>query len=227
VSRPAWSPDGRRIAVETRGANRLPGAPRLVKYPGLQEPAWSPDGTRLVGTSGYGWQVFIVTLRTGGFRKIYENSAGHQEFADPAWSPDGRRIALVSEHGLIWYDVEHHKMLWGQATVPRIGVENPAWSPGGKRLAFDDGWFAACESVDPGRYPCSIWVGEADGSHAHRIATNAFDPTWSPDGRQIAFARLVAKGNTEIFVMNADGSRLRRLTFNPGRDVDPTWQPLR
>ena len=100
--------------------------------------------------------------------------------------------------------------------------------PDRENAALNSGrtWRRPC-AVPTKRNPCSIWVGEADGSHPRRIATNAFDPAWSPDGRQIAFARPVAKGNTEIYVINADGSRPRRLTVNSGLDLAPTWQPLR
>ena len=49
-------------------------------------------------------------------------------------------------------------------------------------------------------------------------------PAWSPDGRRIAFASG-RDGNFEIYVINADGSRQRRLTRNTGRDVGPVWSP--
>ena len=51
-----------------------------------------------------------------------------------------------------------------------------------------------------------------------------FAPAWSPDGRRIAFASG-RDGNFEIYVINADGSRQRRLTRNTGRDVGPVWSP--
>jgi TolB protein len=47
------------------------------------------------------------------------------------------------------------------------------------------------------------------------------DPSWSPDGRRIAFA----KGGSEIYTMNVDGTGLTRLTDNPGHDNRPTWSP--
>ena len=45
-------------------------------------------------------------------------------------------------------------------------------------------------------------------------------PAWSPDGRKIAFG-----GDGEIYVMNADGRGLRRLTRNPASDGSPAWSP--
>ena len=51
-----------------------------------------------------------------------------------------------------------------------------------------------------------------------------FLPAWSPDGKRLA---LVSNrdGNSEIYVMNADGSSPRRLTNHPMIDVTPTWSP--
>jgi Tol biopolymer transport system component len=49
-------------------------------------------------------------------------------------------------------------------------------------------------------------------------------PTWSPDGTQIAFRRRI-DGNSEIFVMNSDGSNVRQLTDDPAFDGDPNWSP--
>jgi TolB protein len=51
-------------------------------------------------------------------------------------------------------------------------------------------------------------------------------PSWSPDGRLIAFASTEQRdGNAEVYVMNADGSDERRLTNNPADDSHPHWSP--
>jgi dipeptidyl aminopeptidase/acylaminoacyl peptidase len=47
---------------------------------------------------------------------------------------------------------------------------------------------------------------------------------WSPDGGRIAFTSY-RDGNAEIYLMNADGSGVRRLTGNPADDTEPTWSP--
>src|SRR4029077_15008132 len=46
------------------------------------------------------------------------------------------------------------------------------------------------------------------------------DPAWSPDGRRLAFVR-----DEEIWVVEADGSRLTRAVARPGRGRDPRWSP--
>jgi len=84
-----------------------------------------------------------------------------------------------------------------------------------------------------------IWTIEPDGSDAHLLAPGEH-PTWSPNGRQIAFTRYAFERyeggrtepnarklvRTEAFVMNADGSARRKLV--PGFDGDnhrPAWSP--
>jgi Tol biopolymer transport system component len=49
-------------------------------------------------------------------------------------------------------------------------------------------------------------------------------PSWSPDGKKIAFTTN-RNGHSDIYVMNADGSNQTRLTKNPARDVLPSWSP--
>nr|MBA3384169.1 PD40 domain-containing protein [Actinomycetota bacterium] len=58
-----------------------------------------------------------------------------------------------------------------------------------------------------------------------------FEPAWSPDGRRLAYVHSTGRrfgprtAGTEIWVMNADGTRKRRLTRNALWDGSPTWSP--
>jgi Tol biopolymer transport system component len=68
-----------------------------------------------------------------------------------------------------------------------------------------------------------VWSINADGTDLTRLTRSPepeFDPTWSPDGTQIAF-RFERNGDSEIWLMNADGSQRRRLT----RGLSPAWSP--
>ena len=53
---------------------------------------------------------------------------------------------------------------------------------------------------------------------------DAASPAWSPDGSRIAFSGT-RNGNIDIYVMDADGSNLRRLTTDPNDDLHPSWSP--
>jgi Tol biopolymer transport system component len=73
----------------------------------------------------------------------------------------------------------------------------------------------------------------ADGSDARRVATKATwgDPAWSPDGRRIAFRRYDGQLGfrsawpSDLFVVNADGSGLRRLTRQAANLRWFAWSP--
>jgi Tol biopolymer transport system component len=106
----------------------------------------------------------------------------------------------------------------------------PSWSPDGKRIAFVD---------DEG-----IAVMEADGSNKRLLLRHLFrddtyqawdmgvgKPVWSPDGKRIAFEHL-GDGDlqpAQVFVMNADGSNVHRVSVNPAgylyAESDPAWSP--
>jgi Tol biopolymer transport system component len=72
-----------------------------------------------------------------------------------------------------------------------------------------------------------IYTMKANGSDARRLTNNAsFDagPTFSPDGKRIAFVSH-RDGNYEIYLMNADGTDQHRLTHNPAQDRQPAFSP--
>jgi TolB protein len=68
-----------------------------------------------------------------------------------------------------------------------------------------------------------VWTIDADGTDLTRLTHSPwpeFDPSWSPDGTQIAF-RSERSGEPEIWLMNADGKGQRRLTAG----LSPVWSP--
>jgi TolB protein len=67
-----------------------------------------------------------------------------------------------------------------------------------------------------------IAVVNADGTGRRTLTPQGLDfhPAWSPDGRRIAFAR-----EATLYLMDADGSHLRRLTRPDAIDGSPAWQP--
>ena len=69
-----------------------------------------------------------------------------------------------------------------------------------------------------------------DGRHLRKltdVAGNAYNPHWSPDGRQITFARHRRLSPTgDVYTMRADGTGMRRLTTTPQLDThQPDWGP--
>jgi Tol biopolymer transport system component len=98
-------------------------------------------------------------------------------------------------------------------SVPDGGFE-PSWSPDGAQIAFTSS--------------ARTYIVDADGSGLTGplvpYGVNHFEPAWSPDGRKIAFQSM-DYGTYDIFVVNADGSGLMRLTDDALGDWEPAWSP--
>jgi Tol biopolymer transport system component len=94
-----------------------------------------------------------------------------------------------------------------------LGAGGPRWSPDGSKIAYVTA--------------AGIGVMNADGSGHRMLTQSATDgsPSWSPDGARMAFGSGRDDPQGEIYVMNADGGDVRRLTSDEDSDADPAWSP--
>jgi TolB protein len=141
---------------------------------------------------------------------------------DPSWSPDGKRISFRSERD---GNPEVYVMNAdgsGERNLSRSSGADwgPAWAPEGENVAFNS------DRAESGFM--QLLLRRADNSAMRRTRSIYVEyPSWSPDGTRVAFMSPTPYGtdNYEIYVMNVDGSGLRRLTNSPGPDGWPAWSP--
>jgi Tol biopolymer transport system component len=205
------------------------GLQRLTSHPAVDlQPTWSPDGSRLAFASDRGGNSDIFVMDASGASILNLTKSPGDDFL-PAWSPDGSKIAFVRDEG--GFQTFWEIFVMDANGGNRVNLTNnpdfaaaPEWSPDGRKIVFEsDRDF----DVDPNETGYEIFVMQADGSGVVNITNhNANDefPSWSPDGRRIAFQTDRA-GGLEIFLMDPSGGDLVNVTNHPARDIGAAWSP--
>jgi Tol biopolymer transport system component len=228
ISEHRWSADGRMIAyvdarleghdllndlwaIHSDGTGKIRVAENAFNF------SWSPDG-RLVYTSDADLadvHFRIINADGTGEGRLTTSQAGFQ----PAWSPDGTRIAFVGLDGKDLLLINPDGT--GEMNLTQGLSENdaPAWSPDGSRIAFG--------TSEVGAADMEIAVINRDGG-GQTLLTHPpgfdFQPAWSPDGTKIVFTRSELGGDSEIHVMNADGSNQINVSNRPETaETGPDW----
>ena len=198
------------------------GLRRAVRNGG--DPARSPDGTKIAferQDANYTFHIWVKDMVTG-VRTQITSSLRDDRF--PAWSPDGTKIAFSSfrHDGTgawdgLWYIAATRPFGSRQlvlASKPGDSAYDLAWSPDGTKIAFAyhpywDGTEIGVMPVGSPGTPLTILTSEGD----------AGDPTWSPNGKQIAYS------SGWLSVMNADGSNQRHFYASQSSIFSLAWSP--
>jgi Tol biopolymer transport system component len=213
-------------------------------YPGLHLycGTWSPDGVRLACET-FGDDVSrngIYTVRAanaitptanaetdgGDLRQVTSEPNGDDCPSD--YSPNGKRLVATlspADAPQAIYTMKADGTHRRQITPDGMNFNfcNGSWSPRGNEIVFS--------AHVPDDAHSSIWVVHADGSGLRELpvqgcggpnsdpaAIGCFNPTWSPDGKKIVFARRVASGAADLYTVNANGGGLFQVTNTPTVD---------
>ncbi len=195
-------------------------------------PVFSPDGTKIAfsSTRAGNWQIYMMD-RDG--RNSVQITSGPAQAIHPSFSPDGNRLVYCGLGGRSGqWELWTIDLKTGERRMIGYGLF-PSWSPSrsGDRIAFQ-------RARQRGSRWFSLWTidlidGEGRNPTEIAISANAaiLAPAWSGDGKRLAFATVLQpgkggerpRGQTDIWMIDADGSNRRRLTDGRGNNLMPFW----
>ena len=249
---PAWSPDGRAIAVAMSGSiwsvDPATGVARELTYNRKYHsmPAWSPDGRWIVYTADDGGGTIgleIVNVQTGESRAL---TADDQIYMDPAFSPDGTRLAYVATKPAGNFNVFIRGIRDGQLTGEEVAVTrdndykrdrlyfgnmdmhiSPAWLPDGRELLMVANRNVPLGSGNVLRVPAV--AGGIDKAQTVLVEQTLYRtrPHVSLDGRRFVYSstRGAADQFNNLWVQPTTGGEPYKMTFFQHDAFHPRWSP--
>ncbi|HUQ90283.1 MAG TPA: CehA/McbA family metallohydrolase [Bryobacteraceae bacterium] len=249
---PAWSPDGRWVAVSMYGSiwkvDPKSGTAFEVSYNSKlhSSPDWSPDGKWIVYTADDGGktiQLESVNVETGATRRL---TSDQHLYLDPVFSPDGTKLAYVSTKPKGYFNVYVREIRDGSLAGEEVAITvdksygknrlyfgewdmhiQPTWTPDGRSIVLVSNQGAALGSGDIWRVPV-----EANGMvKATRVyqeeSLYRSRPDVSIEGKRVLFTstRGAADQWTHLYIVPIQGGEPYKLTFGDYDDFHPRFSP--
>jgi TolB protein len=249
---PAWSPDGRAIAIAMSGSiwtiDPASGKARELTYNRKYHsmPDWSPDGRWIayVADDGGGTiQLEIVNVATGDSHAL---TSDDQIYMDPVFSPDGGRLAYVATKPAGNFNVFIRTIKDGQFVGDEIAVTRdndfgrdrlyfgrmdmhitPVWLPDGKELLLVSNRNVALGSGNVLRVPAAAHgIDKATTVLAEQTLYRT-QPHVSLDGKRFVYSstRGAADQFNNLYVQPTSGGEPYKLTFFAHDAFNPRWSP--
>lgn len=199
-------------------------------------PAWSYDDTYLGfhAKTRNGRYGLFMGYADGRETRMIINPPELGDVVQWAWSPDATQIAFTqtmpteSHIYLLTLPEGIQPFATNRANMRRI-IENanfPAWSPDGTKIAY-------VQQLNDISVVNRIWIYDFVTNTQFKIVPSGYrwtcdelHPEWTPDGQSIVFAtdcNTLSERNFDIYIVNADGTGLRRLTFGAMDELAPDW----
>ena len=247
-SRPAWSPDGREIAFQSGelveyGWNAFEALPpsaiwivdvatrktTAVTTPGSPSgghggPSWRRDGNLLAFSSCDHERCGIFTVARDG-SALTPLVTDSRRLASPVFAADGRTVyyVLAKYNESILVGLSLHADGKRDGNPRRLRQSNPgvmqhvAISRDGFRFA----WSVVEERSD--LFAIETSSKEPPKQLMHNPMVNATFPSYSPDGKKIAYCAVAAGDDSGIWIADADGSNSKALVTGPGLKQYARW----
>lgn len=184
----------------------------------------APDGKRavIIKIIGGREQLFVMNLDGSGEAQITRDDADHE---DPVWSPDGRKIAFIriKDGKKVVHLANPDGSGLEPVTPPAQSAIHPSFTPDGKAILY-------CTDDDlrpPAKNESQIYSIDLATRQVTTLISGGVNtfPVMSPDGRTIAYRKIIGDMNSEVFIANADGSNPRNLTNHWTFEGWPAWSP--
>src|SRR5216684_9211890 len=174
----------------------------------------------------------LLPVSTSGARLLVSPGKEQHYNLAPSLSPDGRHLVYLSDAGLFSIDMYLADADNGR-TIRKLvsSTRDPhlesmqfinsagAWDADGSRFVF-----GAIVTGDPALRIVKGDNGDVIKEIKFPSFGEIFNPTWSPDGKMIAFSAQVG-GVTDLFTYDLDSGKLQRLTQDLYADLEPAWSP--
>jgi TolB protein len=207
------------ILVGAAAILALAAAPTHATHRGVNGPIIynSPAGKHV--------QLFAVNPDGSGSRQL--THFGNSDAVHASWSPDGKKIAFEREFakrvGVYTMSSDGSGL---RSLTPRGLQGMPTYSPDGRRIAFD----RTLPHED------AIWTMKTDGTDLRQVTYNRpagknecrcdGSPSYSPDGKRIAFVRTINDAKVALFTVSTSGGALKQLTpWSRGVAAKVDWSP--
>ena len=218
-----------------------------AKYNDDYSPAISPDGKWVAFASNrlQNAELYLIDLTDRSLRQLTHTDELDEYM--PTFSPDGRSIAFATERtrgGMMLPPIQASGSDPSRASIYLMDIDGrnqrplvdadgadraPVFSPDGQKIAFESKAPTQEAASTPGSTEnndtLEIYVIDIDGTHKMQLTHNDVDdghPTWSPNGKRIAFSSMV-EGIYQIFIMDAAGGTAKQLTFSGASHYHPTF----